>query len=156
MFLTLRWKKERFYQLERKPAQSLEIHTKRTSSGKRTPVTAASMNSKWKLPRAATGTHLHCEATGFAKSCDLANILPQWFSSYEVWMWTPARVTTVCLKATMAAPREVSGAADVEHISAEAEQNVALGPFSISKRLIYFESTFPFPWKGKHVLLDLT
>lgn len=53
-FLTVRWKKERFYELERKPAQSLEIHIKRTSSGKRTPVTAASVNSKWKLPRAAT------------------------------------------------------------------------------------------------------
>lgn len=53
-FLTVRWKKERLYELERKPAQSLEIHIKRTSSGKRTPVTAASVNSKWKLPRAAT------------------------------------------------------------------------------------------------------
>lgn len=56
----------------------------------------------------------------------------------------------------MAAPRKVSVAADVEYISVEVEQNVALGPFSISKRLIYIGSAFPFPWKGKHILLDLT
>lgn len=113
-------------------------------------------NENYQELQPGTGTHLHCEAPAFAKSCDLTNILPQCFSSYEVWMWTPARVTTVCLKATMAAPREVSVAADVEYISVEVEQNVALGPFSISKRLIYIESAFPFPWKGKHILLDLT
>lgn len=65
-------------------------------------------NENYQELQPGTGTHLHCEAPAFAKSCDLTNILPQRFSSYEVWMWTPARVTTVCLKATMAAPREVS------------------------------------------------